>query len=911
MAERRVVTGPVTRPIRWTTDPAAIPGGYARTDYRSLHARYIGPARATGARRRTLEVPAKPLLEWLAAQPGVAVTGVTATTTAMATIGSLAEVYGYLVEPCYRLGVPLVVVADRELDDVTELEATEQQVGYAWSLQRLRHLCACESPPRRWPAATSSREQQLDDSQLAAVSAHDGVVQIIAPAGSGKTTVLIARAGELVARGVQAARILCTTFNKDAQRELQERLRAAGLTDVRAQTFHSVGHGILRDCDGLRSAGVRTLTLGQWRRLCAVAIRQRPDHEWIEPPLARAMVSAIKLDRLMTPREYRPHAPADGAAQTIATIYELYEQALVEQDANDFDDLIFLSLRALQRDAPLRERWQARFDHVLVDEYQDIDPAQERLVQILAAPQDRLFTVGDEDQTLYAWRSASVERIVGLDGLYPGLQRVALEHNYRCPPEVVRRSRQIIEHNASRFPKNILPADRRLLPDDPRPLIHQDYAGLASGAGDVARKLSTGRRGEIVVLARTSRLLRLCAEACVSLDVRISAPENVFEPAGARAALRAYCRLLGDVCNARPDDVATVFRHPGRGLPPGGEQPVAERLTQGLTFEQAVAGLRDLSEPARRRIADGARILDTAQTLAADAPRCIRFLRRDGGLDAHFAAYEELTGGVEQIELELLQDAVAEAAGLSVAAYAQRLSRQSDGLRAIRDDEHGIELTTVHRAKGRQWPTVIVFGCDEDQMPHKRALEDLAAGNRDALEAERRIAYVAFTRAQQRLVVITTTGNASRFCVEAGLVEGPPPAPEPTAAPSRPWQPPRARPRERAPKAPTTAYEIARAAIRVPDVDPRDVLGACASLATAQRVLALAVRSADAPCLERLSGAQVAELLHELAADRGAELSITVPEPDVPIADLAGATRRATADALKPHSTSARPTSDR
>jgi DNA helicase-2/ATP-dependent DNA helicase PcrA len=890
-----VVTDLRTTPIVWTTTGAAIPHGYARTDYASLHGRFIRQARATDARRRTLEPPAKALLDWLAAQPGIAVTGVAVSAE------SLADVYGYLAEPAYRLGVPLIVVADRSLESLDALEVAEARVGYAWSLQRLMHVCARDGPPRRWPpAATTAR---LDDSQLAAVSAHDGVVQIIAPAGSGKTTVLIARAAELVARGIAPERILCTTFNKDAQLELQARLLQAGLRDVRAQTFHSVGFRILRDCNGLRSADVRTLSLGQWRRLCAVASKASPDSEWIEPPLARGMVSAIKLGLLLTPREYRPRAPADATGQTLATIYGLYEQELASQNANDFDDLIFLSLRRLRRDAQLRERWQRKYDHVLVDEYQDIDPAQETLVQILAAPQDGLFAVGDEDQTLYAWRSASVERIVGLDGLYPGLQRVALDHNYRCPPDVVRCSRQIIEHNRSRFPKTISPVDARTLPDDPRPLIHQEYPDLEAGAADVARKLSVSRRGQIVVLARTSRMLRMCAEACVPLDVKISAPEHVFEPAGARAALEAYCRLLGAPRDARPEDVATVFLHPGRGLPLGAEQPVAEALAAGLTFERSIAGLRDVAEHARRRVAEGARILDTALTLGGHAPRCIRFLRGEGGLDTHFAEVEALTGGAEKVEIELLQDAVRASAGLTVGAYAEKLTRQSDALRAIRDDDHGIELTTVHRAKGRQWPTVIVFGCDEDQMPHKRSLEDLAAGNRDALEAERRVAYVAFTRAQQRLVVLTTAGSASRFCVEAGLVAAPEPAAPAVPPPPAPKRQPRTSPtrvRERAPKGPITGYEIARRAIRDPAADPQQILGACRSIATARRVLAAAVRSADAPCVERLTAGQAARLLQDLANSRDEHLSIAIPDPDARIADLARSARRATAQALKP-----------
>ena len=159
-----------------------------------------------------------------------------------------------------------------------------------------------------------------------------------------------------------------------------------------------------------------------------------------------------------------------------------------------------------------------------------------------------------------------------------------------------------------------------------------------------------------------------------------------------------------------------VLRHPGRGLPLGAEPRVAAKLAAGATFEQALVALPGVADHARRRLADGARILDAALALSANAPRCLRFLRDDGGLDRHFAEYEALTGGVEQVEVELLHDAVRDAAGMSVAGYALRLTGQSDALRAIRDDVNGIELTTVHRAKGCQWPTVIVFGCDEDRL---------------------------------------------------------------------------------------------------------------------------------------------------------------------------------------------------
>ncbi len=159
------------------------------------------------------------------------------------------------------------------------------------------------------------------------------------------------------------------------------------------------------------------------------------------------------------------------------------------------------------------------------------------------------------------------------------------------------------------------------------------------------------------------------------------------------------------------------------------------------------------------------------------------------------------------------------------------------------------------------------------------------------------MAYVAFTRAQQRLVVLTTAGNASRFCVEAGLVEAPTPRPQPARTRPLPTSPPRAR--ERVPNGPITGFEIARRAIRDPDADPQHILAACRSLATARRVLAAAVRSADAPSVERLTAGQAAELLQDLASSRDEELSITMADPDSRIADLTGSARRATAEALK------------
>lgn len=693
-------------------------------------------------------------------------------------LDDLTALHGYVLEPALRCGTALTIESEQRLTRLSPERFVDPQFEYPYTLERSLATAMRlyrGSSPAPSAAAVAPSALTLDAEQRQAVRAHDGVVQVIAPAGSGKTAVLIARVRELLDRGVPAERILCTTFNRDARVELRERLQAAGLGSVTARTFHSVGLWLMREERLARPGGPRELTLNQWKRLCALAHREQGT--WIEIADARAGISAIKLGLLRTPREFRREADKHADGPVLSRIYELYEQQLTEQGINDFDDFVLVAVRALREDEELRARWQSRFAHVLVDEYQDIEPAQELLVRILAAPQDGFFCVGDEDQTLYGWRRASVRRIIDLDRVYPGLQRVSLAHNYRCPREIVEASRRLIEHNQIRFPKPIQ-ADPAHSAGGASALALLEHEGQPQAADQVACVLAGRSRSEIVVLARTTNLLRTVALACADLGVRISAPEAVFEPHGARGALEAYLRLCGDPGQAMAEDVALACRRPSRGLPFETEERVAEFLRGGLSFTESFAGL-PANAGQRAKLDDAGRILDALARIT-DAARFVAYLRGPAGLDDYFAEQERTFGGTEQIELEVLEEAQREASGQTIAQYGALLRSRSDALRGIRDDVHGIELTTIHRAKGRQWPEVHLFACEERQLPHHRSLEasaqERAAG--EGIEAERRLAYVAFTRAQQRLVVHATKSEASRFLTEAGL------------EPSSPFEPP-------------------------------------------------------------------------------------------------------------------------
>jgi superfamily I DNA/RNA helicase len=764
----------------WTAaaDPALL-RGYEIVRFDWLRREVVAAARRASGQRDSLANPAQPWLDRLAQVDALAVTGVR-----LESVEELHALHAYVLEPAWRAGLKLLVECDQRLSQLDP--ATFRDPAY--TLERALYAAAKVWRPDRGQVSGGVEPvSALDAEQRRAVGARAGTVQIIAPAGSGKTTVLIERVRELLRRGVAPERILATTFNRAARAELQERLTAAGVRAVQARTFHSLGRMLLRE-EGLGRPGEPgSASPNQWKRFCALAARDTGT--WVEVADARARVSDIKLALLATPAEFaRRHARAYPDGETLARIYAHYEHAQAERGVNDFDDMVMLAVRALREHDELRARWQARFTHVLVDEYQDIEPAQELLVRILAAPQDELFCVGDDDQTLYGFRRASVRRTLDLDLAYPGLERIALAHNYRCPPEIVTASRRLIGHNRVRFPKTIEPDPAR---PPGRPIALNEYETAEDGATRVVSRLASSRRGEIVVLARTTHLLRTVALACAARGIRISAPARVFEAADAHEAIEAYVRLCAAPLEARADDVAIVFRRPNRGLPFERAASVTEQLRAGRTFAESVADLA-AGDRQRAKLESGGRLLDRLAAIA-DARRFIQLLRTSGGLDEHFAEHD--SGGTEQIELEVLDQAEREAAGTSLAEYRTLLAERAEALRAIRDDEHGIELATIHGAKGRQWPRVELFGGEEGQLPHARAL-DVTAAERAAgegEEAERRLAYVAFTRASERLTITVARAAASRFLTEAGLEpKRPYVSPATTREPSAPARPAKA-----------------------------------------------------------------------------------------------------------------------
>jgi DNA helicase-2/ATP-dependent DNA helicase PcrA len=530
----------------------------------------------------------------------------------------------------------------------------------------------------------------LDPEQRAAALLPDGPALIIAPAGSGKTTTLVARLGVLLARGVAPEQIAVATFNRDAALELSARIASRIVPSVpsadriEVRTLHALARQVLLDNgSAARLVNDRLPLLRALLRRAAAGAR--PDEASL--PEAAALdteISAWKVERR------QPDHPI---------LVDAYAALLAARGSLDFDDLVVGAADAMEGDAALRLRWQSRFTHVCVDEFQDVDAAQLRLVRLLAEPQRNLFVVGDDDQTIYAWRLADVRRILAFESGYPGARRVQLATNYRCPAPVVAISRRLIDVNLERF-------DKRISAAPTAPATPDAVLASSTAAPDWPDRMAQLAAQE----ARAGRTVCFLARTRAELGPMLLALARAGEP-----------------------HATTV-----------------PALVQAEAVQRLVAAARKLPP-------------HLAPFGALQALRAGHGWRRADGSDAlsddDHAALDALLGwsvGIARLDrfLEL---------------HVQALAR----LEALRRPDALIELVTVHGAKGREWQTVVVLGMDEERFPNRRALVGAAEPER-ALEEERRLAYVALTRATRRLILALDPARPSRFLAEMGITVGAP-----------------------------------------------------------------------------------------------------------------------------------------
>jgi DNA helicase-2/ATP-dependent DNA helicase PcrA len=616
--------------------------------------------------------------------------------------------------------------------------------------------------------AVTSPEQYLADlnpAQREAVLATEGPVLVVAGAGSGKTRVLTHRIAHLVtACGVQPYEVLAITFTNKAAGEMKRRLET-GLGDVARRmwvmTFHAACGRILRR-EAPRLAYKANFTIydqaDQVRVVKAIVEEEGWDPKRFVPRGIHAQISNAK-NQLVGPEEYEQRV-GSFYEQTVAAVYKRYQSRLLTSNAMDFDDLIMRTVEVLENHPDAREKWQKSFRYVLVDEYQDTNHAQYRLLQLLAGVHGNVFAVGDPDQSIYAFRGADIRNILEFERDFGGAQVIALEQNYRSTNAILRAANALIGHNRERKPKNLF---SELGEGDPvRALeVEDEHAEARFVAAEIAGLIEEGHAGaELAVFYRTNAQSRVLEDVLVRQEIpyQVIGGPRFYERAEIKDAV-AYLQVIDNP----PDGVslARIANRPRRGI---GDASIARLQVyadaQGISLFEALGRAEEAGVGAAPLKAVQ-RLQGLLQSLMARAqelpvPELVeRVLAESGYLEALEAERTiEAQGRAENL-LELVgvaQEYQAAAEAPTLSEFLQQISLFSDQ-DALAEEGSRVTLMTLHNAKGLEFRAVFLVGMEEGVFPHARSIEE------QGIEEERRLAYVGLTRAQERL---TLTHAATR-----------------------------------------------------------------------------------------------------------------------------------------------------
>jgi DNA helicase-2/ATP-dependent DNA helicase PcrA len=674
-----------------------------------------------------------------------------------------------------------------------------------------------DAPPQAGGDRNAARAKQLleglNPPQREAVTHGTGPLLVLAGAGSGKTRVLTHRIAHLVATGAaKPSEILAITFTNKAAQEMRDRVELLVGRMVRVMwvmTFHSACARILR---------TEAERLGYTKRFSIYddadsvrLVRRCLDELSVDPKrfAPRAIKSQISRakNQLEDAAAYRERV-SSFFEQTAAEVYELYEKRIHEMNAVDFDDLLFRTVNLVELFPDVAERYRQAFRWILVDEYQDTNHAQYRLLQLLAGEERNVCVVGDDDQSVYSFRGADINNILDFERDFPGAHVVKLEQNYRSTQTILSAANAVVSNNEGRKPKELW-SDRGT--GDPVRVaeLEDEHAEARYVASEIERLADEGTsRGEVAVFYRTNAQSRVLEDTLVRANVayQVIGGTKFYERAEIKDAL-AYLTLLTNPADSV--SFARVVNTPKRGI---GQTTVGRVLAHANTMGEPVMEIAAVPELVPGLGPAAVKALDR---FASIVERLRELTEHSTVADLLQSVLEE-TGYIEALEaertieaqgrVENLQELVGVAGefdanwegdrGLpGLAEFLQQLSLYSEQ-DALRDAESTVTLMTLHNAKGLEYPVVFMIGCEEGVFPHSRSIDE---GN---LEEERRLCYVGITRAERHLFMTyartrslfgTRSYNMpSRFLDElpAELTEGD------GAGPPDSWDAPSTAPRE-------------------------------------------------------------------------------------------------------------------
>ncbi len=612
----------------------------------------------------------------------------------------------------------------------------------------------------------------LNDEQKQAVLAAEGPVLILAGAGSGKTRVLVHRIAWMIdVLDILPGSILAITFTNKAAGEMRSRVDEMigfGSREIHVSTFHSLCARILRQEAEVLGFS-RDFSIydadDQLSLMKSIFKQKRVNSEYLREKNVLKRISSAK-DELIGTKKYR-ELNQDRYGKEVAELYEAYQEKLKENNAMDFDDLIMKCVELFQDYPEVLERWQERFRHIMVDEYQDTNTAQFRFVSLLAERYRNICVVGDDDQSIYRFRGANIHNILDFEKVYPDALVVRLECNYRSTQNILNAAYEVVRNNHGRKEKKLWTHNE----EGEKVRVRRFSNGFEEAefiCGEIASQVRRGERTyrDFAILYRTNAQSRLFEEKFLLTNIpyRIVGGLNFY----ARKEIKDILAYLKTVANGSDDLMVTrIINIPKRGI--GG-------TTIGRLADYAAAGgisllaaARDadhipgLSAAAARKVASFTNQIDVLAAYAGElkvSELIKKVLEHTGYLEElKKEGTDEAKARIENLD-ELISKAVqyeenAEAPSLS--GFLNEVALVAD-IDESGDEENRVLLMTLHSAKGLEFPCVYMAGMEEGLFPGAAAID--SNDSREEIEEERRLAYVGITRAKKRL---TLTSARSRM----------------------------------------------------------------------------------------------------------------------------------------------------
>lgn len=612
--------------------------------------------------------------------------------------------------------------------------------------------------------------EQLNSEQLKAVNHIDGPMLVLAGAGSGKTKVLTNRIARLIEEGVSPSNILAITFTNKAAKEMKDRItRLVGVTayNIQISTFHSLGLKILKENYSLLGYDKNFTIIDSDDVLTIIKKIMKElnlSKDYYNPREIKNKISSAK-NAIMSVEDFSK-VEFD---HKVVEVYKIYTKKLKQGNSVDFDDLLILPIKLFKTYLNVLEEYQDRYKYILIDEYQDTNEAQYTFSKILASKYRNIFVVGDNDQAIYAFRGANYKNILNFEKDYPEAKSVVLEENYRSTKTILNAANDVIKNNKERKSKNLW-SNKPVGDKITYKLVGTEKEEASFVADEIKSLLEQGVKEEdIAVLYRTNAQSRVVEEYMLKKNIKYRVVGSFyFYNRKEIKDLLCYLRLISN----HKDDVSLlrIINTPKRGI---GEKTIDNLTTlaveQSSSIYEAITSGKEL---AFKNLIE--ELTEESKTLSLT--ELVEAILEKSGIKKELSSSKLLE---DEIRLENLNEFKGvtksyeeEQGSATLEDFLDEISLVSD-LAEHQDGSNRVSLMTVHSVKGLEYDYVFIVGMEEGIFPHYNAIND---GSQSAIEEERRLCYVAITRAKKKLYILaaksrmlfgnTNINKPSRFIEE-------------------------------------------------------------------------------------------------------------------------------------------------